>query len=69
VPFPIICETGDTLRNMTVTAYMEDLHRGSHSEEEEDYEDEHVTVVGTVVDPVYDGNGTQNNAHGASTPR
>ncbi|XP_045158706.2 serine/threonine-protein kinase stk11-like [Mercenaria mercenaria] len=63
VPFPIHPEGCDTLRSMTVIQYVEDLHRGTHSEDEEDEEEyEEDKIVQTPVSPV-EGNGTQINSH------
>lgn len=60
VPFPIH-EGGDNLRSMTVIPYIESLHRGESSDEDEDeYEEDR--IVQTTVSPI-EGNGTQVNSH------
>jgi len=53
-------ESKDILRSMTVIPYVEDLHRGGTSDEDEDYEEDQ--IVQTADHPI-DGNGTQNNLH------
>ncbi|XP_052775856.1 serine/threonine-protein kinase STK11-like isoform X2 [Mya arenaria] len=64
VPFPVHPESGDELRNMTVIPYVEDLHRGESSEDEEEYTPDQISIVpATVIEPILDGNGTHNNSH------
>lgn len=60
VPFSLPVDSKDTLRSMTVIPYIEDLHRGVPSDEEDEYEEEHLFT--TAVHPK-DGNGTQNHTH------
>lgn len=60
VPFPIHPEGGDTLRSMTVIPYIESLHQGIPSDDEDEYEDD--GIVQTTVSPI-EGNGTQVNSH------
>ncbi|WAR22695.1 STK11-like protein [Mya arenaria] len=57
VPFPVHPESGDELRNMTVIPYVEDLHRGESSEDEEEYTPDQISIVpATVIEPILDGN-------------
>ncbi|XP_060576695.1 serine/threonine-protein kinase STK11-like [Ruditapes philippinarum] len=64
VPFPVHPEGYDDLRSMTVIPYVEDMHRGTPSEEDDEeleYEEDHIGQ--TPVSPVEGNGNTQVNSH------
>lgn len=56
-------DSNDTLRSMTVIPYIEDLHRGMPSDDEEEYEEDQIIQTALPLDGPVGGNGTQNHTH------
>ncbi|KAL4236957.1 Serine/threonine-protein kinase stk11 [Mactra antiquata] len=63
VPFPCHPELDDQLRCMTVLPYIEDLHLGMYSDDEEYEESEDKLDLQPVQHTPVEGNGTQVNSH------
>ncbi|KAH3832278.1 serine/threonine-protein kinase stk11-like [Dreissena polymorpha] len=60
VPFPVHQESGDMVRSMTVIPYIEDLHRGEYSDDDE-YDNDTGNVLTVPHHP--EEHDTQNNSH------